>query len=318
LAQAQAAVAAGQATIDSQKSAINAYARSMVQDNLPLVNVALLIDADSTASLANRLQWIDTVLNTNQVDLDQLRTIQAELTLARIEATEAQQAADLAQQAAEAQVQATEAAHAAAEAAEARLEAALAAEQAAQTTAAQVLSANQAQLAHAQDRLNAANAAVVAEERRKAEEARRAAEARAAEQARAAEAARRAEEARRASQGGSVPPPPPPASGAGNLSPSQAQATAYGMVQGYGWGDSQFQCLVWLWNRESGWRWSAENPSSGAYGIPQSLPASKMAAAGADWRTNAVTQMRWGLSYISSRYGTPCAAWAHSEATNWY
>ncbi len=76
--------------------------------------------------------------------------------------------------------------------------------------------------------------------------------------------------------------------------------------------------LVWLWNRESNWRWWAENPYSGAYGIPQSLPASKMASVGADYRTNAVTQITWGLIYISNRYGTPCAAWDHSEAVNWY
>ena len=73
-----------------------------------------------------------------------------------------------------------------------------------------------------------------------------------------------------------------------------------------------------LWNRESGWRADAYNASSGAYGIPQSLPGSKMAAAGADWRTNAATQVDWGLSYISARYGSPCGAWAHSEAYNWY
>lgn len=86
----------------------------------------------------------------------------------------------------------------------------------------------------------------------------------------------------------------------------------------YGWTDDDFYCLVLLWNRESNWRVTAKNPSSGAYGIPQSLPASKMASAGADYLTNYKTQINWGLSYIKSRYGNPTNAWAHSERTNWY
>ena len=77
-------------------------------------------------------------------------------------------------------------------------------------------------------------------------------------------------------------------------------------------------CLVSLWNRESGWNVSATNASSGAYGIPQSLPASKMASAGSDWRTNAATQIKWGLGYIKATYGSPCGAWGHSQATGWY
>ena len=81
---------------------------------------------------------------------------------------------------------------------------------------------------------------------------------------------------------------------------------------------SQFACLDSLWNRESGWSVHASNPSSGAYGIPQALPGSKMASAGSDWRTNGVTQVKWGLSYIRSVYGTPCGAWAHSQSNGWY
>jgi len=80
----------------------------------------------------------------------------------------------------------------------------------------------------------------------------------------------------------------------------------------------QFSCLDSLWTRESEWRWDADNPSSSAYGIPQALPGSKMASAGTDWRTNPETQIRWGLGYISQSYGTPCAAWRHSQANNWY
>lgn len=97
-----------------------------------------------------------------------------------------------------------------------------------------------------------------------------------------------------------------------------AKAYAASRLPAYGWGSEQFRCLDLLWTRESGWRADAYNASSGAYGIPQSLPGSKMASAGADWRTNAATQIDWGLSYISARYGSPCGAWAHSEAYNWY
>ena len=86
----------------------------------------------------------------------------------------------------------------------------------------------------------------------------------------------------------------------------------------YGWGSDQFSCLVSLWNRESGWNYQAYNSGSGATGIPQSLPGSKMASAGADWQTNATTQIRWGLNYIRGSYGSPCAAWGHSNATGWY
>ena len=99
------------------------------------------------------------------------------------------------------------------------------------------------------------------------------------------------------------------------------KAVAALMVADRGWNDAQFGCLVKLWTKESNWRWNADNPTSSAYGIPQALPGSKMASAGADWRTNPVTQIKWGLGYIAartSRYGTPCSAWAHSVNHNWY
>ena len=83
-----------------------------------------------------------------------------------------------------------------------------------------------------------------------------------------------------------------------------------------GWSD-QYGCLDSLWSKESGWNVYAAN-SSGAYGIPQALPGSKMASAGSDWRTNPATQIRWGLGYIASSYGSPCAAWQHSQNHNWY
>ena len=100
--------------------------------------------------------------------------------------------------------------------------------------------------------------------------------------------------------------------------PGTAQAIAYEMVLARGWGDDQFACLVALWKKESGWRVNAYNAGSGAYGIPQALPGSKMASAGADWETNPATQITWGLGYVGGRYGTPCGAWDHSQRTGWY
>ena len=117
-----------------------------------------------------------------------------------------------------------------------------------------------------------------------------------------------------ASNGGDVGAPPPGVV----VDRAAAKAYAASRVGAYGWGSDQFRCLDLLWTRESSWRADAYNASSGAYGIPQSLPGSKMASAGADWRTNAATQIDWGLGYIDARYGSPCAAWAHSEAVNWY
>lgn len=120
-------------------------------------------------------------------------------------------------------------------------------------------------------------------------------------------------------------PQPKPAAAAGFSAPSaavpnpgSAQAIARDKVMARGWGEDQFNCLVSLWNKESGWRVNAENPSSGAYGIPQALPGSKMGSAGADWATNAGTQIEWGLGYITDRYGSPCGAWGKSQADGWY
>lgn len=106
---------------------------------------------------------------------------------------------------------------------------------------------------------------------------------------------------------------------AANNSPHEIAAWQIVFYYHYG-ADSgrQYDCLDILWNRESGWNVYATNPSSGAYGIPQSLPADKMASIAADWRTNPWTQIRWGLDYIRDVYGNPCNALAHSYATGWY
>ena len=106
-----------------------------------------------------------------------------------------------------------------------------------------------------------------------------------------------------------------PATSAPSGSPQQI---AEQMLSQFGWSSSQFSCLQPLWALESGWNIYASNPSSGAYGIPQALPGSKMASAGPDWQSNAATQIRWGLSYIQGTYGSPCAAWSHEEADGWY
>jgi uncharacterized protein YabE (DUF348 family) len=102
------------------------------------------------------------------------------------------------------------------------------------------------------------------------------------------------------------------------VNPGSAQAIAQQMLTARGWGADQFSCLVQMWSRESGWRVNAENSGSGAYGIPQALPGSKMAAFGADWKSNPATQIAWGLSYVSGRYSTPCGAWSYWQAHGWY
>ena len=98
------------------------------------------------------------------------------------------------------------------------------------------------------------------------------------------------------------------------------RAVARLLMADYGWGEGEFSCLDNLWVGESNWDYKATNPSSGAYGIPQSLPASKMASAGPDWRDNPATQIKWGLEYIKSSYGSPCNAWSswQSRSPHWY
>ena len=115
--------------------------------------------------------------------------------------------------------------------------------------------------------------------------------------------------------GASTTPAGPPAA---PPDPGTAQSIAYKMLSSFGWSPStQYSCLDNIWSRESGWRYNAEN-ASGAYGIPQALPGSKMASAGPDWETNPATQIKWGLGYIQGRYGSPCAAWSFWQANGWY
>ena len=110
----------------------------------------------------------------------------------------------------------------------------------------------------------------------------------------------------------------PAESGSQDLSDADPRDIAMALLGEFGFSTDQFGCLDSLYTRESGWNPFADNPTSSAYGIPQALPGSKMSSAGADWATNPVTQIRWGLGYIQDRYGSPCGAWAHSEAVGWY
>ena len=142
--------------------------------------------------------------------------------------------------------------------------------------------------------------------------ARAAAQAAAARRAAASKAAAKAAAQRQAAQRQAA---RQQAASAPSGSPQQI---AEQMLTEFGWSSGQFSCLQPLWAHESGWNPHAQNPSSGAYGIPQALPGSKMASAGGDWQSNPATQIRWGLSYIQGNYGSPCGAWAHEQADGWY
>lgn len=160
-----------------------------------------------------------------------------------------------------------------------------------------------ARVATTQDAAESVGAASIAADQRAAAALQAAAAKAAAEKAAAQAAARAAADAARQ---------------AAANTPAGAKATAQAlMASEYGWGSDQYSCLVSLWTKESGWNYKAYNPS-GATGIPQALPGSKMATVASDWSTNATTQVIWGLRYISGSYGTPCAAWGHSQAVNWY
>ena len=99
--------------------------------------------------------------------------------------------------------------------------------------------------------------------------------------------------------------------------PSGARTLGRQLSAGHGWSAGQFTCLDTLWTNESGWQLHAQN-SSGAYGIPQALPGTRMSTAGSNWRNSATTQIRWGLNYVDARYGTPCGALQHWRSHHWY
>ncbi len=103
-----------------------------------------------------------------------------------------------------------------------------------------------------------------------------------------------------------------------DVNPNSNRGLGYRLMLQFGVAADQWQYLDALWQRESGWNHLAENASSGAYGIPQSLPGSKMAQVAPDWRTNPETQITWGLAYIAARYSNPRGAWEHSQRFGWY
>jgi hypothetical protein len=156
--------------------------------------------------------------------------------------------------------------------------------------------------------------------------ARRAAAARAARAKAARERAARQAALRAAASASPTPTPAPAPSSPAPVSTTPTPTAPSGsprqiaesLLSSYGWSSSQFSCLDPLWNAESGWNPTAQNTASGAYGIPQALPGSKMASAGPDWQTDATTQIKWGLGYIKGTYGSPCSAWAHEQSTGWY
>ena len=97
--------------------------------------------------------------------------------------------------------------------------------------------------------------------------------------------------------------------------PTVKQAKAYALER---LGRHEYACLDAIFTRESHWNTKAYNKRSGAYGIPQAVPGSKMASAGKDWRTNPITQTKWGIRYVQRKYGSACAAWAHTRQYGWY
>jgi hypothetical protein len=103
-----------------------------------------------------------------------------------------------------------------------------------------------------------------------------------------------------------------------DLTQADPRTLAKALMPLFGMSTSDFSCVDSIWSQESGWNVHADNPYSSAYGIPQALPGSKMASAGPDWQNSAETQIKWGLGYIKSRYGSPCAAWSFKRAHGWY
>jgi hypothetical protein len=180
----------------------------------------------------------------------------------------------------------------------------------------QVQQASLTQQVQAQSDAADATALKLAEEAARTQAANAAAAKKQAADAAAAKAAQAAAAARQAAQQAAAQAAAARAALAvqGSYSVSQIQAMAQSIV-GSG---AQFQCFSNIVFRESGWNYRATNASSGAYGLVQALPGSKMASAGADWQTNPATQIKWGLSYMNSRYGSPCGAWSFWQANSWY
>jgi len=296
LTAAQQAVTDGEANIQSQRNTIGSVVQSTAQQNTTLVSWAIALSDLSAPQLSDRIQWASQAFEASQNAMNQLLDAQTQLQAAQDKAQKAEQKAEAAQTAAK------QAAQAAADHLTATRRAEASAMQAQQDVSTKVAATNKAQAT--------ASAAVKADNAKTAQLKQQ-----------LAKIEQQIKDAAAAVKHVTNPPAPPsgPTKPTGlNTSPSAAQTIARNLMPNYGFAASQFSCLVNLWNYESGWRMNARNSSSGAYGIPQALPATKMASAGADWRTNATTQIKWGLGYIKSRYGSPCGAWAHERAHSWY
>lgn len=285
---AQQAVTAGQAKVQSERDTIGLIAQEAAQQNTTLMSLSMMLTNLDISHMSDQIQWTGQAFDSSQNAMNDLLQAQTQL----------QQAQDQSQQAEDAAASAQAAAQQASQAAAAHLtvtqQAEATAQQAQQTVATQV-TANQKAQANAQAAVNADKTKQTQLQQQLAQIEQQIAEAAAAD-----------------SHTVDVPALP------SNVSVAAAQAIAKSLMPDYGFGTSQWGCLVNLWNYESGWRVNARNPSSGAYGIPQSLPASKMASIGSDWLTNPSTQIKWGLGYIKGRYVNPCGAWSHEMAHNWY
>ncbi|MBO8187570.1 transglycosylase SLT domain-containing protein [Streptomyces spirodelae] len=182
-------------------------------------------------------------------------------------------------------------------------------------------SQTQAQTAALTQQADAASSAADAEARKSAEEAARkqaaedaaAKKAKAEKEAAAKAAAEKAEKRDKLKTAASRSSERTDFAQKSSYSTAEVQSMAKQIV-----GAGQYQCFSNIVSRESGWNYKATNASSGAYGLVQALPGSKMASAGADWRTNPATQIKWGLNYMNDRYGSPCGAWDFWQANHWY
>ncbi|MCL2489533.1 MAG: hypothetical protein FWF36_02220 [Propionibacteriaceae bacterium] len=290
LSAAQQAVSAGQAEVQSERDTIGLVAQQAAQQNTTLISISMLLTNFDLGNLSDQIQWTDQSFTASQNAMDGLLQAQTQLQQAEDRSQQAETDAATAQQAAQ------QAAQTASDHLVVTQQAEATAQQAQQTVAAQV-TANQKAQTNAQATVNADKAKQTQLQQQLTQIEQQIAEASAADSHMSTMAA---------------------ASAPSSVSVAAAQAIAKSLMPNYGFGSDQWTCLVNLWNYESGWRVNARNPSSGAYGIPQALPATKMASAGADWLTNPTTQINWGLGYIKGRYGNPCGAWSHEMAHNWY
>lgn len=287
---AEQAVADGQAKVAAQHDTIGQVAQAAVQQNSTLLSWSMVLTDFDMSNISDRLQWATQSFASSEHAFDDLVTAQTQLQQAQARAQQAEQSAAAAKTAAAAASQAasdhlvvTKNAEAAAQQAQQSVTTQVAASRSAEARAQAAIKADKTKAAQLKKQL-----ALIEQQIKDS-----------------------AASVKHVTTVSATP-------ARGGTSAASAQAIAKSLLGNYGFSTSQFGCLVNLWNYESGWRYTARNKSSGAYGIPQSLPASKMASVGPDWLTNPTTQIKWGLGYIKGRYGTPCGAWSHELSHGWY